>query len=356
MRQVAYPLLACLILTPLSVRASEAAEPDLKKTTITDVRKADADFQFQGEYTGVVGVPGCGCQSWGLQIAARGGGKFEGFEYRGGLPGAGWDGATREKLAGTLDQGVLVLRGAVREFQTDGRVATARDLGGQELGQLHKIERASPTLFAPPPPGATVLFDGSSLEHLVGGRLTADGLLEVGPTTKDPVGDFRLHLEYRIPYMPYAAGQARGNSGVYVQQRYEVQILDSFGEEGVENDCGAIYRQQRPDLNMSFPPLAWQTYDIWFTAPRWNAAGQKLANARITVLHNGVPIHWYRELTAKTGAGKPEGPEKLPILFQDHGNPVHFRNLWIVADAGQPEAAPQPTRFPRLQRWLHRRR
>ena len=132
--------------------------------------------------------------------------------------------------------------------------------------------------------------------------------------------------------MPYARGQARANSGVYIQRRYEVQILDSFGLKGVHNECGGLYRQQEPDVNMCFPPLSWQTYDIEFTAAQWNAAGEKTANARLTVLHNGEPIHRNRELRNKTGAGKPEGPEPLPIYLQDHGNPVQFRNVWLSVD------------------------
>ena len=85
--------------------------------------------------------------------------------------------------------------------------------------------------------------------------------------------------------------QARGNSGIYIQRRYEVQILDSFGLPPVFNGCGALYRQQSPELNMSFPPLAWQTYDIYFTAARWDPDGNKTSDAQITVMHNGVPIH-----------------------------------------------------------------
>jgi hypothetical protein len=131
--------------------------------------------------------------------------------------------------------------------------------------------------------------------------------------------------------MPTARDQARGNSGVYIQRRYEVQILDSFGLDGAFNEAGALYRQTPPDFNMAFPPLTWQTYDIWFTPPYFAADGKtKLANARITVLHNGVAVHWNREITAKTGGGQQEGPTALPIQLQDHGNPVVFRNIWIV--------------------------
>ena len=132
--------------------------------------------------------------------------------------------------------------------------------------------------------------------------------------------------------MPYARGQGRGNSGVYIQQRYEVQILDSFGLDGVANECGGVYRQQAPDVNMCLPPLSWQTYDIHFTAARWNSASHKIANARLTVYHNGEPIHLNRELPEKTGAGQKESPDPRPIHFQHHGNPVHFRNVWIVLE------------------------
>jgi hypothetical protein len=134
--------------------------------------------------------------------------------------------------------------------------------------------------------------------------------------------------------MPHARGQGRGNSGVYIQQRYEVQILDSFGLDGANNECGGLYKQQAPALNMCFPPLSWQTYDITFIAARFDAAGKKLSDARITVLHNGEPIHWQYALKDKTGGGKVEGPEALPILFQDHGNPVSFRNIWITTYTG----------------------
>jgi hypothetical protein len=115
-----------------------------------------------------------------------------------------------------------------------------------------------------------------------------------------------------------------------LQSRYEVQVLDSFGLEGVFNECGSLYRQRAPDLNMAFPPLSWQTYDITFHSPTFDACGNKCRDARLTVLHNGVPVHNNVPITGKTGAGQPEGPQPLPIKFQDHGNPVHFRNIWLL--------------------------
>jgi hypothetical protein len=320
-------------------RASELdAPPDARRYAVTDLNRVGEDFAYQGEYTGAVADGTCGRLGSGLQIIARGNGEFEAVQYRGGLPGSGWDLQTRTAYTGDVQDGVLILHGEAGEtIMTDGSYATVFGASGQELGQLRKNDRVSPTLGASSPPGAVILFDGQSTENLEEARVTVDGLLEVGATTKMPVRDFRLHIEFRLPYMPYATGQARGNSGVYIQRRYEVQILDSFGLEGLANECGSLYRQQPPDVNMCFPPLSWQTYDIWFRAARWNEAGEKTENARITVLHNGVAIHADREIPTKTGAGKPESPEPLPILLQNHGNPVHFRNAWIVL--GEPTKA-----------------
>jgi len=291
----------------------------------------DADFAFQGEYAGFVDGRSGGSHVVGLQVVALGGGKFDAVAYRGGLPGAGWNRHTKTRLSGQVVNGSLLLLGSECNFFVAGGVATSLDA----TGRLTKVDRVSPTMGLGPPAGAIVLFDGRPTDQLIGAKITPDGLLQAGVLTAMPVAAFRLHLEFRTPYMPAARGQARGNSGVYIQQRYELQILDSFGLEGIENECGGLYRQTRPALNMCLPPLAWQTYDVWFTPPRFSADGRtKLANARITALHNGVPIHLHREITAKTGGGKPEGPEPLPINLQDHGNPVTFRNIWMVSGRG----------------------
>jgi len=151
-----------------------------------------------------------------------------------------------------------------------------------------------------------------------------------GVMTKNAYKDFTLHLEFRLPFMPAAKAQARGNSGVYLQRRYETQIVDSFGLEPLNNNCGSIYRQRPADINMCFPPLTWQTYDIDFTAARFDDDGKKTNGALITVKHNGVAIHDYYELKNKTGAGQKEGPNPLPILLQNHKDPVRFRNFWIL--------------------------
>ncbi|HPD45921.1 MAG TPA: DUF1080 domain-containing protein [Anaerohalosphaeraceae bacterium] len=190
-----------------------------------------------------------------------------------------------------------------------------------------------------PPEGAIVLFDGTDLSQWTadGNKPAqwnvADGVVEVALDkgsiqTRREFRDFRLHIEFNVP-LTNATGQGRGNSGVYIQKRYEVQILDSYGLQSKDQDCGAIYKTKAPDKNVCKKPGEWQWYDIFFNAAKWQG-DQKFRNARITVLHNGIMIHDDFEIPNKTGAGSPEGPSAGPILLQNHGNNVRFRNIWIV--------------------------
>ena len=133
-----------------------------------------------------------------------------------------------------------------------------------------------------------------------------------------------------MPLIIGASGQARGNSGIYLQRRYEIQILDSFGREPEAGGTGAIYRYRQPDCNPAFPPLSWQTLDIEFRGARFDSAGRKTESARATVWLNGILIHNHAEMPRKTGAGREETPEVLPTWFHDHGDPVVFRNLWLI--------------------------
>ena len=169
-----------------------------------------------------------------------------------------------------------------------------------------------------------------------GGAAGGGGEIEVTPRTgsiisKREFRDHELHLEFRTPFEPKARGQGRGNSGVYFQSRYEIQVLDSYGLEGLGNECGGIYGVAAPRVNMCAPPLQWQTYDVTFRAPRFDASGKQTENARITAYHNGVLIHDNVEIPGSTTAGmggdlsKPGG-----LYLQDHGNPVRYRNIWVV--------------------------
>jgi hypothetical protein len=214
------------------------------------------------------------------------------------------------------------------------------DLGDLKIQKPQDKEHVK---SAPAPEGAIVLFDGKSLEGWVktDGKSAphwkvVDGAMEVVKggnliTLKKFDGSFKLHVEFRVPYMPNAKGQARGNSGVYVQGRYEVQVLDSYGLESKNNDCGGIYEVAAPLVNACKAPTIWQSYDIDFTAPRCEN-GKKTANTRMTVYHNGVKIHNDVEIPVdNTRAGLGGDPcTPGPIMLQDHGNPVQFRNIWLV--------------------------
>ncbi len=149
--------------------------------------------------------------------------------------------------------------------------------------------------------------------------------------TKQKFSDFDLHVEFRSPFMPDVKGQKRGNSGVYIQGRYEIQVLDSYGLEGKDNECGGIYKVAVPRVNMCAPPGQWQTYDIEFQAAKYDENGDKLRHALLTVLHNGVSIYDKLELPVPTPGGLDMDMSKTgPILLQDHSDLVQYRNIWIV--------------------------
>jgi hypothetical protein len=310
--------------------ASTTAAGQDKKPAVTDPAKADADFAVQGEYTGELNTND-GKVKWGVQVIALGGGKFDATAYRGGLPGDGWDKSERIKATGETSGGATTLRATEGAAKIQGSVMTILDGNGNTVGELKKVERKSPTLGAKPPAGAVVLFDGSTADKFDGGRITEDKLLMQGVTSKQKFQSVTLHVEFMTPYQPSDRGQARGNSGCYLQGRYEVQILDSFGLDGKNNECGGLYSIKDPDQNMCFPPLTWQTYDIDYTAATYDESGKKTKNARMTVRHNGVVIHDNVDLPKDTTAAPvKEGPEPGPIYIQDHGNPLRFRNIWLV--------------------------
>jgi hypothetical protein len=203
-----------------------------------------------------------------------------------------------------------------------------------------------------PPSDAVVLFDGTDTSQWVAmdGSPTKwvvkDGIFECVPgsgyvRTLQSFGDCQLHVEWASPTPPHGESQGRGNSGVFFgYDRYECQVLDSFQNKTYsDGSAAAIYGQYPPLVNVMRPPGQWETYDIIWTAPRFDADGNVVSKARETVLHNGVLVQNNVELTGPTGwIGRvpyKAHPERLPIALQDHGNPVRFRNIW-VRELGNP--------------------
>lgn len=194
----------------------------------------------------------------------------------------------------------------------------------------------------PVPADAVVLFDGTDLSHWVkrGTEEPAEwkvenGYMEVVPRTGDICSkelfyDCQIHVEFWLPLMADQTGQGRANSGVYLQGRYEIQVLDSYGLDSKDDDCGGIYKLAAPLVNASRPPENWQTYDIFFLAPRFNEHGRKTDNARVSVLHNGIWIHYDLEIAEPTGGEIDHNfAEPGPLMLQDHGNLIRFRNVWV---------------------------
>lgn len=297
--------LTCLVVCILVEIAVAAGTADLKEA------EQDPDFAVQGEYVGV---------DKAMQVIAMGDGEFDAVIYEGGLPGAG-------------------AKPNPRRIETD--IDTVLDL--IESMKLTRVQRVSSTLGRAAPAGATTLFDGSqaSLEtNWVGGKISKEGWLKEGTETKQSFVDYQLHLEFRTPWSPTQTGQKRGNSGVYHQSRYETQVLDSFGLEGLDNETGGIYTVSAPTVNACFPPMTWQTYDVDFTAARYDDSGKKISNAKMTVRLNGIMVQSDVEVPIATRGSKlKEGPEPGPIYLQNHGDPVRFRNIWLLPRDSDREAS-----------------
>ncbi|MEO0448210.1 MAG: DUF1080 domain-containing protein, partial [Verrucomicrobiota bacterium] len=265
-----------------------------------------------------------------------------------------WIGSTTpEMVVGTPQDGWAFSSGMTWSVNEEGLTLNQ---DGESI-PLQKLHRQSPTANASPPEGAKILFDGSaaSLEHWKNGKRNEHGFLQAGTSTVDHFGDFHLHLEFRQPYKPTTplGNQDRGNSGLYIFNRYECQVLDSFGahffhqpEGEWEADfeailryappslrtqwCGSFYKKAHPRVNACLPALAWQTYDIDFTAPRFEGE-IKISSAQATVRLNGILIHEDIVLEKGTGNGgkRPEVPDG-GLYLQAHGNPVVYRHIWIV--------------------------
>ncbi|WP_437187281.1 family 16 glycoside hydrolase [Planctomicrobium sp. SH668] len=316
--------LSVLALLLISMTQLQADEPGVFETPESAIK--NPDFLIQGEYVTAHDAP----EKKGIQVVALGNGQFQVVQYLGGLPGAGWNQVAPQILDEEETE-------SVREILANGN--------------FKRVDRKSPTLGQAPPAGAIVLFDGtenSVREHWnAEAKLNPDGFLSGGTSSTDLFQDYQIHIEFRTSFVPTARGQGRGNSGVYHQGRYETQVLDSFGMKGENNETGAIYSVSAPDQNLCFPPLAWQTYDVDFTAARFNEKGEKTADARMTVRLNGVVVQQDKSVPHVTvAAPRNEGPEPGPIYLQDHGNPVSYRNIWVVKRDADKEA-----RRPRIPGW-----
>lgn len=260
---------------------------------------------------------------------------------------------------------VLASLGALVSLPARGGVGytdTAFLPGGK--WRVHDANRPTPPVVAPgerfsheapPPADAVVLFDGKDLSkwQTDGGAparwKVENGYMEVvkdtgSIRTKDEFGDFQLHLEFATPAVVKGNSQDRGNSGVLVYGRYEVQVLDSYDNVTyADGQCGALYGQSPPLANASKKPGEWQTYDIIFETARWDEARKLVKPANVTVIHNGVVLHHKKELIGEVQHrelaryGNPH-PPRGPIQLQDHGNPMRFRNIWIrpLRDYDQP--------------------
>jgi len=220
----------------------------------------------------------------------------------------------------------------------------------------------APAAPAPVPADAVVLFGGSNLDAFegAGNWKVADGIATVAGgsvTSREGFGDCQVHVEFRTPAPAAGAGQGRGNSGVYLMGKYEIQILDSF-EDGTDGpltypdgQCGALYKQQPPAVNACRAPGEWQTYDILFTRPRFAADGALEAPGRVSVIHNGVAIHSDTVILGTTSWADPPRyephPDALPLSLQDHGNPLQFRSVWVrrlEKVSPSPDPDPKPGR------------
>ena len=350
-------ILACaLFLDAAGAAAAPGKKPPAKPrprpgayATVDSARKAGPDVDIQGEYSGTAGG-----EKIGVQVIALGSGQFQAVFLPGGLPGAGWDAKRKILCNGVLADGKVVLSpaaggrsymggspaqfSATKKFPPTGQVDYSATIAGGTLTgktdtgaaiEAKKVQRKSPTLGAKPPAGATVLLafepgKAPSLAEWTNDKWAAlsAGCMQVVPKTRGNStkkrfsGPWLLHVEFMSPFMSKARSQGRGNSGVFPPGGREVQVLDSFGLEGLANECGGVYKSHPSRVNMCLPPLSWQTYDITYHVPA-DGKGQ----AWYTIVHNGVTIH------EKIMLGRPRSGG---LNLQDHGNPVSYRNIWLA--------------------------
>jgi hypothetical protein len=327
-------------------RATESAEYTSVESIAAANKDAARDFEIQGEY---VNKTENGDNVFGFNIVVRGKGKFLFIVFAGGLPGDGWSrGDLRLFANAEVKDDTLIVTDNERE-EKNGKGGTKRkkiekprvnrykiengkltNLDKKEV--LLKVYRKSSTLGLKMPEGGIPIFvDGKAAEILSQGKVNdkAKTLWAEATTKAFEKRPYILHVEFLNSFMPDSASQGRSNSGVYIDECYECQILDSLGLEGLNNECGGFYLQAAPKLNMCYPPLQWQTYDIDFVPAKFDNDGKKIANARVTVKQNGVLIHENFEPKHETPGRKKETKDARGLYLQGHGNKVQFNNVWI---------------------------
>jgi len=244
------------------------------------------------------------------------------------------------EVYGNAPSDEVYIKGRCGGYPLEGGIKDGNLWVRSQYGQyweLKKIESKSPRAGVKPPEGAVVLlpFEAGKTANLsawTNGEWKAleNGVMQCAPgkganRTRQQFGDIKhLHIEFKLPLEPLERGQGRANSGVYLSDHYEVQVLDSFGLTHTSGDCGGLYNIARATVNACLPPETWQTYDITFRAPRFDEAGKVKELPRITVLHNGVKIHDNIEIPLDNHRAKG------PLQLQDHGHPIQFRNVWVV--------------------------
>lgn len=275
---------------------------------------------------------------------------------------------TRTSILRSLSRLILVTTSLVSCFLGAVADGEAQTPSGWLIHDLDRPQRpivkpATQALPVPAPADARVLFDGSDLSQWAseeGGPapwVIRDGYMESVPdsgrlVSADGFGDIQLHVEWAAPAKPAGQGQGRGNSGVFLMGKYEVQVLDSYQNETyADGQAAAIYGQYPPLVNACLPPGEWQAYDIVFRRPRFGQQGTLLAPAKLTVIHNGIVVHIDRALWGPTAwlrhFSYASHPDRLPLVLQDHGNPVRYRNIWLrelpeIEEAGPTTSVVRP--------------
>ena len=250
---------------------------------------------------------------------------------------------TKVELDGKVDGDAVTFKnkgGDVEWSAAYGSGAIKGTAGGVAF-EAKRVERKPPSMGKKPPAGAIILLDGKNFDQLTKGKAeedwkaAEDGSIQVpkgGMNSKQQFdGSYDLHVEFLCPLMPAARGQGRGNSGCYQPNGDEIQVLDSFGMDTYKGGgCGGLYNYKDPDVFdvfslASLPPLEWQTYDIEYRVEKKD--GKLAGKPKVTVLHNGIKIH--------DGAEFKNDAKKGGLHFQDHGNPVRYRNIWLLPVEGK---------------------